>query len=57
MGTLTDEIKRVVTEMQLCYAATVSPDGKPNLSEAEVKRFWLERYGYRSADKQETPHD
>jgi hypothetical protein len=27
------------------------------LSEAEVKRFWLERYGYRSADKQETPHD
>jgi hypothetical protein len=36
MGILTDEIKRVATEMQLCYAATVSPDNKPNLSEAEV---------------------
>jgi aryl-alcohol dehydrogenase-like predicted oxidoreductase len=25
-------MKRVVTEIQLCYAATVTPDGKPNLS-------------------------
>jgi predicted pyridoxine 5'-phosphate oxidase superfamily flavin-nucleotide-binding protein len=25
-------MKRVVTEIQLCYAATVAPDGKPNLS-------------------------
>jgi len=32
MGILTDEMKRLVTEIQLCYAATVSPDGKPNLS-------------------------
>ena len=32
MGILTDEMKRVVTELQLCYAATVTPDGKPNLS-------------------------
>jgi predicted pyridoxine 5'-phosphate oxidase superfamily flavin-nucleotide-binding protein len=32
MGILTDEMKRVVTEIQLCYAATVTPDGKPNLS-------------------------
>ena len=32
MGILTDEMKRVVTEIQLCYAATVSPDDKPNLS-------------------------
>jgi uncharacterized protein len=32
MGTLTDEMKRVVTEIQLCYAATVTPDGRPNLS-------------------------
>ena len=32
MGILTNEMKRVVTEIQLCYAATVTPDGKPNLS-------------------------
>jgi predicted pyridoxine 5'-phosphate oxidase superfamily flavin-nucleotide-binding protein len=32
MGVLTDEMKRVVTEIQLCYAATVTADGKPNLS-------------------------
>jgi hypothetical protein len=32
MGILTDEMKRVVAEIQLCYAATVTPDGKPNLS-------------------------
>ena len=31
MGILTNEMKRVVTEIQLCYAATVTPDGKPNL--------------------------
>jgi uncharacterized protein len=29
---MTEEMKRVVTEIQLCYAATVTPDGKPNLS-------------------------
>jgi uncharacterized protein len=32
MGVLTDEMKRVVSEIQLCYAATVTADGKPNLS-------------------------
>jgi predicted pyridoxine 5'-phosphate oxidase superfamily flavin-nucleotide-binding protein len=32
MGILTDEMKRLVTEIRLCYAATVTPDGKPNLS-------------------------
>jgi hypothetical protein len=32
MGILTDEMKRVVTQLQLCYAATVTPDGKQNLS-------------------------
>ena len=114
MGSLTDEMKRVVTEIQLCYAATVTPDGKPNLSpkgsitvlsddelgfadlaspgtienlrhnpfeqvveirvetasevfspvytmtrnsEAEVKRFWLERHGYRSAREAGGAHD
>jgi len=32
MDILTEEMRRVVTEIQLCYAATVTPDGKPNLS-------------------------
>src|SRR5262245_15148533 len=32
MGTLTEERKRVVTEIQLCHAATVTADGTPNLS-------------------------
>jgi predicted pyridoxine 5'-phosphate oxidase superfamily flavin-nucleotide-binding protein len=32
MGILTDEMKRMVTEIKLCYAATVTADGKPNLS-------------------------
>ena len=32
MGILTEERKRVVTEVQLCCAATITPDGKPDLS-------------------------
>lgn len=32
MGLLTDEMKRMVAELKLCYVATVTPDGKPNLS-------------------------
>ena len=32
MGLLTDEMKRMVAELRLCYVATVTPDGKPNLS-------------------------
>jgi len=32
MGILTEEMKRVVAQQQLCYAASVTPDSKPNLS-------------------------
>ena len=32
MGILTEEMKRVVAQQQLCYAASVTPDGKSNLS-------------------------
>lgn len=32
MGILTEEMKRAVPAIQLCFVATVSPDGKPNLS-------------------------
>jgi len=32
MGLLTEDMKRMVAELRLCFVATVSPDGKPNLS-------------------------
>ncbi len=32
MGILTEAMKRAVLDIQLCFVATVSPDGTPNLS-------------------------
>ena len=32
MGVITDDMARMVAELRLCYVATVTPDGKPNLS-------------------------
>ena len=32
MAIITDEMARMVAELRLCYVATVTPDGKPNLS-------------------------
>ena len=32
MGILTEEMKRMVDDLRLCYVATVTPEGKPNLS-------------------------
>ena len=32
MAIITEEMARMVTELRLCYVATVTPDGKPNLS-------------------------
>ncbi len=32
MAILTDDMKRIIAEVRLCYAATVTPEGKPNLS-------------------------
>jgi hypothetical protein len=29
---LTEDMKRLVSELRLCYVATVTPEGKPNLS-------------------------
>ena len=29
---LTDEMKEMVERLRLCYVATVTPDGKPNMS-------------------------
>ena len=32
MAKITDEMARMITELRLCYVATVTPDGRPNLS-------------------------
>jgi len=32
MGMITEEMAGMVAELRLCYVATVTPDGKPNLS-------------------------
>lgn len=40
MAILTEEMKRVVREQRLGYAATVCPDGTPNLSPKGTTRVW-----------------
>lgn len=40
MGMLTDDMKRVVREQRLGYAATVCPDGTPNLSPKGTTAVW-----------------
>lgn len=40
MGILTGDMKRLVTEQQLGFHATVCPDGSPNLSPKGSTRVW-----------------
>jgi predicted pyridoxine 5'-phosphate oxidase superfamily flavin-nucleotide-binding protein len=40
MGILTEDMKRVVMEQRLGYAATVCPDGSPNLSPKGTTAVW-----------------
>lgn len=40
MGILTADMKRVLGEQQLGFIATVTPDGKPNLSPKGTTRAW-----------------
>jgi predicted pyridoxine 5'-phosphate oxidase superfamily flavin-nucleotide-binding protein len=40
MGILNDDMKRVVGEQKLGFVATVSPDGKPNLSPKGTTAVW-----------------
>jgi Pyridoxamine 5'-phosphate oxidase len=40
MGILTDDMKRVVSEQQLGFCATVCPGGSPNLSPKGSTRVW-----------------
>ena len=37
---LTDEMKQMVEHLRLCYVATVTPDGKPNLSPKGTLKVW-----------------
>jgi predicted pyridoxine 5'-phosphate oxidase superfamily flavin-nucleotide-binding protein len=40
MGILTDDMRRVLDEQQLGFIATVTPDGKPNLSPKGTTTAW-----------------
>jgi predicted pyridoxine 5'-phosphate oxidase superfamily flavin-nucleotide-binding protein len=40
MGILTADMRRVLDEQQLGFIATVTPDGKPNLSPKGTTRAW-----------------
>ena len=40
MGILTDDMRRVLDEQQLGFVATVTPDGRPNLSPKGTTRPW-----------------
>jgi predicted pyridoxine 5'-phosphate oxidase superfamily flavin-nucleotide-binding protein len=40
MGTLTDQMQRLVRTQRLGYAATVCPDGTPNLSPKGTLHVW-----------------
>lgn len=40
MVVLTDDMKRMIDYLRLCYVATVTPDGKPNLSPKGSLKVW-----------------
>ncbi len=40
MAKLTEDMKHMITRLRLCFAATVTPDGKPNLSRAAELLGW-----------------
>lgn len=40
MGVLTAEMKEMIEALCLCYVATVTPDGRPNLSPKGSLRVW-----------------
>jgi len=42
LGTLTEDMRRVVEEQRLGFAATVCPDGTPNLSPKGTTAVWDE---------------
>lgn len=44
MATIDEDMRRMVDELRLCYAATVTPDGKPNLSPKGSLKVWDDRH-------------
>lgn len=40
MGLITDHMRRVLAEQQLGFVATVTPEGKPNLSPKGATQVW-----------------
>jgi uncharacterized protein len=40
MGLITKEMAQMIDHLRLCYVATVTPDGKPNLSPKGSLRVW-----------------
>jgi predicted pyridoxine 5'-phosphate oxidase superfamily flavin-nucleotide-binding protein len=40
MGLVTEDMRRVLDEQQLGFVATVTPDGKPNLSPKGTTKAW-----------------
>lgn len=41
---LTDDMRAVIGAQRLCFAATVTPDGRPNLSPKGTIRAWDDRH-------------
>ena len=41
---LTDDMRAIVQAAHLCFAATVNPDGRPNLSPKGTIRVWDDRH-------------
>jgi len=41
---ITDDMRAIVQVAHLCFAATVTPDGKPNLSPKGTIRVWDDRH-------------
>lgn len=41
---LTDDMRAVIGAQRLCFAATVSPEGRPNLSPKGTIRVWDDRH-------------
>jgi hypothetical protein len=40
MGVITSDMRAIIQAAHLCFAATVTPDGKPNLSPKGTIRVW-----------------
>lgn len=44
MTAINEDMRRMIDELRLCYAATVTPDGKPNLSPKGSLKVWDDRH-------------